>query len=91
MATLIFCSCDRHKTKSSYTPLFTFTETQHKLIVKHIQENITDYFDDADAENEFDYFKEKVEQEGILFAMNNCDIYANYIELESIGAKKPKH
>ena len=91
MATLIFCSCDRHKTKSSYTPLFTFTETQHKLIIKHIQENLIDYFDDADAENEFDYLKEKVEQEGILFAMNSSDIYATYIELESIGAKKSKH
>jgi hypothetical protein len=59
--------------------------------MKHIQENLMDYFDDADAENEFDYFKEKVEEQGILFAMNNSDIYATYIELESIGAKKYKH
>ncbi len=91
MATLIFCSCDRHKSKSSYTPLFTFTEGQHKQIIKHIEENLSDYFDDADIENDFAYFKEQVEEQGIIFALNNnSEIYATYIQLESIGSTKTK-
>jgi hypothetical protein len=86
MATLIFCSCDAHKSKKSFTPLFTFTETQHKQVIKHIKENISDYFDDED--DSFNYFLSKVEEEGILFALNNTDIYATYIELNSIASTK---
>lgn len=86
MATLIFCSCDIHKSKKSFTPLFTFTETQQKQVIKHIKENLSDYFDDED--DGFSYFLSKVEEEGILFALNNSEIYATYIELHSVASTK---
>lgn len=92
MATLIFCKTETYRNQQSVIPIFTFTSTQNKQVLKHIQENLSDYFDYHginSMEDEFDLFKEQVEEEGLLNAISNSTtIQATYLELESIATTK---
>lgn len=91
METIIFCRTDNYRNQESINPLFTFTNTQKKQVLKHIKDNLNDYFDTEDNETEFNFFKEEVEELGILQAIrNNSKIQATYLELESIAKTKIK-